>query len=79
MPLAKCPACGGHVKKLISNTSFVLKGTGWYKTDYASGTGGTAANGKEGNGSKPETKSESKEVKPNGKPGEKLETVSKTE
>ena len=24
------------MKKLISNSSFVLRGTGWYKTDYAS-------------------------------------------
>jgi putative FmdB family regulatory protein len=35
-PLAKCPECGGDLKKMISNTSFVLKGTGWYMTDYAS-------------------------------------------
>lgn len=35
-PLTTCPECGGEVKKLISNTSFVLKGTGWYITDYAS-------------------------------------------
>ncbi len=35
-PLTRCPDCGGEVKKLISNTSFVLKGTGWYVTDYAS-------------------------------------------
>jgi putative FmdB family regulatory protein len=35
-PLTKCPECGGDLRKLISNTSFVLKGTGWYMTDYAS-------------------------------------------
>lgn len=35
-PLKKCPACEGEVRKLISNTSFILKGTGWYVTDYAS-------------------------------------------
>jgi putative FmdB family regulatory protein len=35
-PLSTCPSCGGELKKLISNTSFILKGTGWYKTDYAS-------------------------------------------
>jgi len=34
-PLARCPTCKGKVKKLISNTSFQLKGTGWYITDYA--------------------------------------------
>ena len=36
-PKSKCPDCGGKLRKLISNTSFVLKGTGWYVTDYASG------------------------------------------
>lgn len=34
-PLGRCPTCKGRVKKLISNTSFQLKGTGWYITDYA--------------------------------------------
>ncbi|MBI2210240.1 MAG: zinc ribbon domain-containing protein [Deltaproteobacteria bacterium] len=34
-PLSRCPTCKGKVKKLISNTSFQLKGTGWYITDYA--------------------------------------------
>lgn len=33
--LTKCPTCKAKVKKLISNTSFQLKGTGWYITDYA--------------------------------------------
>lgn len=36
-PLTTCPDCDGDLKKMISNTSFVLKGTGWYVTDYASG------------------------------------------
>ena len=34
-PLTRCPTCKGKVKKLISNTSFQLKGTGWYITDYS--------------------------------------------
>lgn len=34
-PLSRCPTCKAKVKKLISNTSFQLKGTGWYVTDYA--------------------------------------------
>lgn len=33
--LRKYEKCGGKLQKVISNTSFVLKGTGWYKTDYA--------------------------------------------
>jgi len=35
-PLSRCPSCGGQVHKVISRTSFILKGTGWYATDYAS-------------------------------------------
>ncbi|MBI4690275.1 MAG: zinc ribbon domain-containing protein [Nitrospirae bacterium] len=38
-PLTTCPDCNGRLKKIISNTSFILKGTGWYKTDYASDSG----------------------------------------
>ena len=34
-PLTRCPTCKGKVKKLISNTSFQLKGSGWYITDYS--------------------------------------------
>lgn len=30
-----CPVCGASAKRLISNTSFHLKGSGWYVTDYA--------------------------------------------
>lgn len=37
-PLTKCQSCGGKLKKLISNTSFVLKGSGWYVTDYSDKT-----------------------------------------
>jgi putative FmdB family regulatory protein len=34
-PVKKCPTCKARVSKLISNTSFQLKGSGWYATDYA--------------------------------------------
>lgn len=43
-PLTVCPECKGRLKKMISNTSFVLKGTGWYVTDYASNKKGAAKN-----------------------------------
>jgi len=32
----KCPECNSKVSRLISSSSFVLKGTGWYATDYGS-------------------------------------------
>ena len=35
-PLRRCPKCKGKASKLISSTSFQLKGSGWYATDYAS-------------------------------------------
>jgi putative FmdB family regulatory protein len=34
-PLTKCPQCAGKLTKLISQSSFHLKGSGWYVTDYA--------------------------------------------
>ena len=33
-PLKKCPECSGAVEKIVSRSSFQLKGTGWYVTDY---------------------------------------------
>ena len=34
-PLKKCPTCRGKVERQISRGSFILKGSGWYATDYA--------------------------------------------
>src|SRR5689334_4910058 len=34
-PLTKCPECKGKLEKIFSQTSFQLKGSGWYVTDYA--------------------------------------------
>ena len=61
-PFSKCPTCKGKVKKLISNTSFQLKGTGWYITDYAR-KGKDAPKTENGASSSSESKSESKETK----------------
>lgn len=35
-PLATCQECGGPVKRLLSPATFILKGGGWYVTDYPS-------------------------------------------
>jgi len=43
-PLTRCKSCGGKLHKLISHSSFHLKGSGWYVTDYA---------GKKDSGTKP--------------------------
>lgn len=31
-----CPKCGGDAARIVSNTTFVLKGGGWYVTEYGS-------------------------------------------
>src|SRR5262245_20802014 len=38
--LQRCPTCKRKVRRLTSNTSFQLKGSGWYVTDYARAGGG---------------------------------------
>ena len=40
-PITKCELCRGKMKKLISQSTFHLKGSGWYVTDYASNRGGS--------------------------------------
>ena len=34
-----CPICKGEAQRLISHTSFALKGGGWYVTEYGSHKG----------------------------------------
>lgn len=75
-PLSRCPTCRGKVKKLISNTSFQLKGTGWYVTDYARKDNGKGADKGE-NGAKSSTESkESKDTKSEAKTESKSESSS---
>jgi putative FmdB family regulatory protein len=35
-PATRCPKCGGALKKLFSAPAIQFKGSGFYKTDYAS-------------------------------------------
>jgi len=72
--LVTCDVCGGPIHRLLSAAPFILKGEGWYVTDYPSESrkkakeSSTASAGKEsaskGDGgsaeSKPATSSESK-------------------
>ena len=46
-PLSQCSHCSGKVHKLISQSSFHLKGTGWYVTDYAGKKSGASKTPKE--------------------------------
>lgn len=72
-PVKTCPHCRSRrVKRLISNTSFVLKGSGWYSDLYSSSKGETAedkggeAKGDEKSSEKDEKKSEKKESSDSG-------------
>lgn len=63
-PITRCEVCNGRMKKLISQSTFHLKGTGWYVTDYASKGGTREAKKKEKDSSVKETKaSDTKESK----------------
>ena len=58
--LTVCPECGGDLSKLISNTSFVLKGGGWYADGYSS----SGAPEKAGQGKKDKKNGKKAEAKP---------------
>lgn len=60
-PLATCKQCSGKLRKIISQSSFHLKGTGWYATDYAHKSGGAPAPAKK---KKTESENKSAENKP---------------
>ncbi len=46
--LSTCKLCGSKtVHRIVSKTSFILKGSGWYVTDYARKDGSTGGNGKQ--------------------------------
>lgn len=42
----KCPECGGRLEKLLSRTSFQLKGGGWFEHGYGSGADSGAGKAK---------------------------------
>lgn len=60
-PLKECRFCGStSVKKLISRSSFHLKGGGWYVTDYGgknASTGGSGVSESDSSASKAEDSS----------------------
>ena len=59
-PYTHCPKCGGEMKKLFSAPAIQFKGSGWYKTDYASKSAPKAESSEAKSESKAETKSETK-------------------
>ena len=84
-PVSVHEKCGGHVHRLMSAPSFQFKGSGWYVTDYAKGSGSGPAKGESDKGEKGESsKSESdkKDKKDSAKSdssSKSTETTTKTE
>lgn len=74
-PLTKCPNCGKNkLKKLISGgTGFILKGSGFYSTDYKNKQSHT----KKSTGKVIDTTKDSA-IKESAKPSEKKSSSSKT-
>lgn len=87
-PLKTCPECGADaLRKLVSASAFVLKGSGWYVTDFRdkpkpekagdktkadSGKGETAGSKKSEAGADSKTSAKSEDsAKPNKKPPKK--------
>jgi putative FmdB family regulatory protein len=70
-PLTKCRECGGKLERLLSASSFQLKGSGWYVTDYpkksepsSRASAESSSNGGDKKASKPAKKAESPATKP---------------
>lgn len=75
-PLKECPHCASQgvvspVEKLVSAAAFHLKGSGWYKTDYANSSCSSKG------GCKPKDKeSESSSKDNNAKPSDSEKSIS---
>lgn len=59
-PLTEHEGCGGPVRRLISRTSFTLKGSGWYSDHYGLKSGASKGNGASSSSPSPSTTSTSK-------------------
>ncbi|MDA3896271.1 MAG: zinc ribbon domain-containing protein [Desulfobacteraceae bacterium] len=59
-PLSKCPQCTGKLHKIVSQSSFHLKGSGWYVTDYANKSNSSTAPAKNKEPIKTESKTSEK-------------------
>ncbi|HVO98300.1 MAG TPA: zinc ribbon domain-containing protein [Bryobacteraceae bacterium] len=59
-PIKVHEGCGGAVERLISQSAFQLKGSGWYVTDYAKGSAAQTSKSEAKTDTATESKSEAK-------------------
>lgn len=57
VPSMPCPQCGGEGERMISMPSFILKGGGWYATEYGGRGREDGPSGEPGAGSEPASSS----------------------
>jgi putative FmdB family regulatory protein len=77
-PYSHCPKCSGNMRKLFSSPAIQFKGSGFYKTDYPSGTSKASSSKSDSSksdssasGSSADSKAETKsDKKSDSKPGE---------
>ena len=74
-PKPQCPKCGAEMKKLFSAPAIQFKGSGFYKTDYASKP--EAKSDSKSESSKPKTEAEA--PKPKAEGGSTTKSESKSE
>ncbi len=69
--LTKCDVCGGDVRRLLSAAPFILKGEGWYVTDYPSESRKKALQSEKSSGTTADKPANKPADKPADKPAEK--------
>jgi putative FmdB family regulatory protein len=70
-PLTVCDECGGRVRRLLSAAPFILKGEGWYVTDYPSESRKKARESEKSADKQAEKPAEKPAQKPADKPADK--------
>ena len=66
-----CPDCGTIAPHIVSNTTFVLKGGGWYVTEYGNRKNGSSASSDSGSNSAKAPSDTAEESAPAGAASEK--------
>jgi putative FmdB family regulatory protein len=76
--LTTCDVCGGAVHRLLSAAPFILKGEGWYVTDYPSESRKKAREAEKSSSSSTSDSSSKSETKSESKPTESKSSESKS-
>jgi putative FmdB family regulatory protein len=77
--LDTCDRCGGPIHRLLSAAPFILKGEGWYVTDYPSEARKKATESASKDGAAPKSEAKSEGGSAEAKPAASSESKSSTE